>query len=77
MANTNSQGNQAISPNRSTDRGGRAPFFLSIKRQAASDEQQAASVKRSGKLRAWSVEQQAINMGPIIERQAWRFAVVG
>ena len=34
---------KAISPNRSTDRGGRAPFFLSVKRQAASDEQQAAS----------------------------------
>ena len=67
---------KAISPNRSTDRGGRAPFFLSIKRQAASDEQQAASVKRSGKLRATSVKQQALNVGPIIKRQARRFAMI-
>jgi hypothetical protein len=79
MANTNSQGNQAISPNRkarTASRGGRAPFFLSIKRQAASDEQQAASVKRSGKLRAASVKQQALNVGPIIKRQARRFAMI-
>jgi hypothetical protein len=55
MANTNSQGNQAISPNRSTDRGGRAPFFLSGKRQASSDEQQATSVKQAER-QATSVE---------------------
>jgi hypothetical protein len=41
-------------------------FELSYERRATSDE-----------LRAWSVEQQAINVGPIIERQARRFAVVG
>jgi len=36
---------KAISPKQSTDRGGRAPFFLSGKRQATSDERQAASYK--------------------------------
>ena len=36
MANTNSHGNQAISPNRSTDRGGRAPFFFNLIRERAS-----------------------------------------
>ena len=69
MANTNSQGNQAISPNRSTDRGGRAPFFLS-------NELRAASVKLRAELRASSYEQQALNVGPIIKRQARRFAMI-
>jgi hypothetical protein len=58
MANTNSQGNQAISPNRkarTASRGGRAPFFLSGKRQASSDEQQATSVKQAER-QAASVE---------------------
>ena len=76
MVNTNSQGNQAISPNRSTDRGGRAPFFLSNELRAASVKLRAERRAASYKLRAWSVEQQAINVGPIIERQARRFAVV-
>ena len=58
MANTNSQGNKAISPNRkarTASRGGRAPFFLSGKRQASSDEQQATSVKQAER-QAASVE---------------------
>ena len=76
MANTNSQGNQAISPNRSTDRGGRAPFFLSNELRAASVKLRAKRRAASYELRAWSVEQQAINVGPIIERQAWRFAMI-
>ena len=37
---------EAISPKRSTDCGGRAPFFLSTKRQATSVKRQATSVKR-------------------------------
>jgi len=41
--------NKAISPKQSTDRGGRAPFFLSGKRQATSDERQAASYKQSAR----------------------------
>ena len=79
MANTNSQGNQAISPNRkarTASRGGRAPFFLSNELRAASVKLRAERRAASYELRAWSVEQQAINVGPIIERQAWRFAMI-
>jgi hypothetical protein len=49
---------EAISPNRSTDRGGRAPFFLSDKHQA-----EAPSIKHRG---ATSVKRQATSL----ERQA-------
>ena len=74
MENTkqNSLGDKAISPKQSTDRGGRAPFFLSYKRQAASDERQATSNKLSWR----SVKQQALDVGPIVKRQARRFAMV-
>ena len=41
---------KAISPKQSTDRGGRAPFFLSGKLQAASDERQATSSKQQASL---------------------------
>jgi len=46
MENTkqNSLGDKAISPKQSTDRGGRAPFFL--KQQAASHKLQATSYKQ-------------------------------
>ena len=84
---------EAISPNRLTDRGGRAPFFLSdkhqaeapsikhrgatsVKRQATSLERQASSVKRQASSQR-SVKQQALNMVPVIEGHARRFAVVG
>jgi len=52
MENTkqNSLGNKAISPKQSTDRGGRAPFFLSGKLQATSDERQATSSKQQASL---------------------------
>ena len=56
---------EAISPNRSTDRGGRAPFFLSDKHQA-----EAPSIKHRGvksvKRQATSFERQATSL----ERQA-------
>ena len=87
MENTkqNSLENKAISPKQSTDRGGRAPTNLSDKQQATSYKLQATSfrtnpVKRqasSHKLRAASVKQQAIDVGPIIKRQARRFTMVG
>ena len=77
---------EAISPKRSTDCGGRAPFFLSAKHQALSSKPQASS-QRSVKRRALSVKpqassqrsvkQQALNMVPVIEGHARRFAVVG
>ena len=63
MANTNSQGNQAISPNRSTDRGGRAPFFLSYVLRAA-------SVKLRAELRASSYEQRASSNKRLIKDQS-------
>ena len=59
---------EAISPNRSTDRGGRAPFFLSDKHQA-----EAPSIKHRGatsvKRQATSLERQASSIKPK-ERQA-------
>ena len=77
---------EAISPNRSTDRGGRAPFFLSDKhqaeapsiklREATSVKRQALSVKRQASSQR-SVKQQALNMVPVIEGHARRFPVVG
>jgi len=76
MENTkqNSLEDKAISPKQSTDRGGRAPFFL--KRQATSaklsDKLQAPSYKLSWR----SVKQQALYVGPIVKRQARRFAMV-
>jgi hypothetical protein len=84
---------EAISPNRSTDRGGRAPFFLSDKHQAeapsikhrgaTSVKRQATSLERqatSVKRQASSqrsVKQQALNMVPVIEGHARRFPVIG
>jgi len=44
----------------------------SYKRQA---ELQATSYKRASSQR--SVKQQALNVGPIVKPQAWRFAVIG
>ena len=41
----NSRGNKAISPNQSTDRGGRAPFFFNLKKRAS---EQQASEQREG-----------------------------
>ena len=89
MVNTKIQSfinEEAISPNRSTDRGGRAPFFLSDKHQAeapsikhrgaTSVKRQALSVKRQASSQR-SVKQQALNMVPVIEGHARRFAVVG
>ena len=76
---------EAISSNQSTDRGERAPFFLStelqacaifFKYQAASDERQAAS----GKLQASSqrsCKQQALKGVPSIHGHTRRLAVVG
>jgi hypothetical protein len=66
MANTNSQGNQAISPNRkarTASRGGRAPFFLS-------NELRAASVKLRAELRASSYEQRASSNKRLIKDQS-------
>jgi len=74
MENTkqNSLENKAISPKQSTDRGGRAPFFLSYKLQASGYRRQATSFKLSWR----SVKQQALDVGPIVKRQARRFAMV-
>ena len=69
---------KAISPKQSTDRGGRAPTNLSDKPQASSSKLQAFEpTQLSHKLRAASVKQQAIDVGPIIKRQARRFTMVG
>jgi hypothetical protein len=65
---------EAISPNRSTDRGGRAPFFLSDKHQAEAPsikpKHQASSIEKrrasSDKRQALSVKRQASS----IKRQA-------
>jgi len=62
----NSLGNKAISPKQSTDRGGRAPFFLSYKRQASGYRRQATSFK----LQAILEERQAASVGCGSNRQA-------
>ena len=67
------------SRNAATAAGRRAPgpgLFLSNELRAASVKLRAERRAASYELRAWSVEQQAINVGPIIERQAWRFAMI-
>ena len=67
------------SRNAATVAGRRAPdpgLFLSNELRAASVKLRAERRAASYELRAWSVEQQAINVGPIIERQAWRFAMI-
>ena len=76
---------EAISSNQSTDRGERAPFFLSTELQACAIffKYQATSGKRqaaSGKLQASSqrsCKQQALNVVPIIHSHTRRLAVVG
>jgi hypothetical protein len=66
---------EAISPNRSTDRGGRAPFFLSDKHQAEAPSikhREATSVKRQAtslERQASSIKRQATSIKPK-ERQA-------
>ena len=47
----------------------------SDKRQASSDKLQATSFKRQASSER-SVKQQASNVGPIVKRQAWRFAMI-
>ena len=42
----------------------------SFKPQASSYKQQASSVR-------WSCKQQALDVVPIVKRQAWRFAMIG
>ena len=68
MENTkqNSLGNKAISPKQSTDRGGRAPFFLSYKLQASGAKLQASGYK----LQAILEERQAASVGCGSNRQA-------
>jgi len=60
----NSLGNKAISPKQSTDRGGRAPFFLKL--QASSCKRRAPSYK----LQAILAERQAASVGCGSNRQA-------
>jgi len=71
MANTNSQGNQAISPNRkarTASRGGRAPKHQA-KATSLKPKHQASSQR--------SVKHQALYVGPVVKRQAWRFTNIG
>ena len=82
MANTNSQGNQAISPNRSTDRGGRAPFFFNFKKRASEQASEQGGWARSARagerasLRAVR-KQASVDVAPVIHGQRWYFTDVG
>ena len=82
MANTNSHGNQAISPNRSTDRGGRAPFFFNLNKRASEQAREMGGWARRAQagerasLRAVR-EQQSVDVSPVVHGQRWDFADVG
>ena len=68
-----SQEKEAISPKQSTDRGGRAPEDLSDKPQA-----KATSLKPKHQASSQrSVKHQALYVGPVVKRQAWRFTNIG
>ena len=49
----------------------------SVKLQAASDKLQATSYKQQASSVRYSCKQQALNVVPIVKRQAWRFAMIG
>ena len=84
MENTkqNSLGNQAISPNQSTDRGGRAPFFFNLKKRASEQAREMGGWARRAQagerasLRAVR-EQQSVDVSPVVHGQRWDFADVG
>ena len=67
---------KAISPKQSTDRGGRAPKHQATKATSLKPQKRQASSLSVKRLAKRSVKHQAINVGPIVKRQAWRFAVV-
>ena len=85
MANTKqaSHVKKAISPNRSTDRGGRAPFFFNLIRERASEQASEeggwARRARAGErasLRAVR-KQASVDVAPVIHGQRWHFTDVG
>ena len=51
--------------------------MLTSQSQATSDKRQAASYKQQASSIWWSCKQQALNVFPIVKRQAWRFAMIG
>ena len=83
MANTNSHGNQAISPNQSTDRGGRAPFFFNLIRERASKRARREGgpeghelVSERASLRAVR-EQVSVDVAPVVLGQRGYFPHIG
>ena len=51
--------------------------MLTSQSQATSDKRQAASYKQQASSIWWSCKPQALNVFPIVKRQAWRFAMIG
>jgi hypothetical protein len=78
----NSRGNKAISPNQSTDRGGRAPFFFNLKKRASERAERGggwARRSRAGErasLRAVR-EQTSVDVSPVVRGQWRNFTDVG
>ena len=78
----NSLGNKAISPNRSTDRGGRAPFFFNLKKKASEQAREMGGWARRAQagerasLRAVR-KQHSVDVSPVVHGQRWDFADVG
>ena len=67
---------QAISGAEATAEVERSPG-PGYKRQASSHKLQATSNKQQASSVRYSCKQQALNVVPIVKRQAWRFAMIG
>ena len=72
ISDSTATANDSVRPDRGPKR-----QATSVKPQAASDKPQASSYKQQASSVRYSCKQQALNVVPIVKRQAWRFAMIG